>query len=142
MSATLEGVTTWWVEVDQARIDTFAACTDDDQWIHVDVERAQRESPFGGTIAHGYLTLSLLAPMVAESGLLPADARATLNYGLDRVRFITPVKAGARLRGQLVVASVEPLEGNRTLLRIGCTLEIEGERKPALVAEVLCMVVR
>ena len=83
-----------WVVVDQARIDAFAACTGDRQWIHVDEERAKRESPFGGTIAHGYLTLSLLAALAIEIGLIPEDASAGLNYGLDKVRFMTPVKAG------------------------------------------------
>ena len=76
----------------------FAACTGDRQWIHVDVERAKRESPFGGPIAHGYLTLSLVAAMVMELGVIPPDAATGLNYGLDKVRFIAPVKAGARVR--------------------------------------------
>ena len=141
MSAVLETVTTDWVVMGQERIDLFAACTGDDQWIHVDVERARRESPFGGTIAHGYLTLSLLAPMIAQAGLVPAGARAALNYGLDRVRFVTPVRAGARVRGQLAIASAEPQEDGRTLLKVKCTLEIEGEPRPALVAEALCLVV-
>lgn len=130
-----------WVLMDQARIDAFAACTGDDQWIHLDVERARRESPFGGTIAHGYLTLSLVAPMVAQVGLVPRDARAALNYGLDKVRFVTPVKAGARVRGRLAIASAQPQDGGRNLIKVKCTLEIEGEDRPALVAEVLCMLV-
>src|ERR1700692_3435390 len=92
-----------WVTIDQARIDAFAQCTGDNQWIHVDVERAARESPFGGTIAHGYLTLSLLASPAMEVGLIPADASAGLNYGLDKVRFITPVRAGARVRSRIVL---------------------------------------
>src|SRR5271154_1410311 len=83
-----------WVVVDQARINAFAECTGDKQWIHVDEERAKRESPFGATIAHGYLTLSLLAALAIEIGLIPEDASAGLNYGLDKVRFMTPVKAG------------------------------------------------
>ena len=87
-----------WVAVDQDRIDRFAACTGDRQWIHVDVERARRESPFGGPIAHGYLSLSLVAAMVMELGVIPPDAATGLNYGLDKVRFIAPVKAGARVR--------------------------------------------
>jgi acyl dehydratase len=85
-----------WITVDQNRIDQFAACTGDRQWIHVDVERARRESPFGGPIAHGYLTLSLVAAMVMEIGVIPPDAATGLNYGLDKARFIAPVKAGAR----------------------------------------------
>src|SRR4029450_3791895 len=87
-----------WVAVDQDRIDAFAACTGDRQWIHVDVERARRESPFGGPIAHGYLTLSLVAAMVMELGIIPPDASTGLNYGLDKVRLILPVRAGARVR--------------------------------------------
>src|ERR1700757_163962 len=87
-----------WVVVDQARIGAFAECTGDRQWIHVDVERAKRESPFGGPIAHGYLTLSLVAATVMEIGIIPPDAATGLNYGVDKVRFIAPVKAGARGR--------------------------------------------
>jgi acyl dehydratase len=96
-----------WVTVDQARIDAFAKCTGDKQWIHVDLERAARESPFGGTIAHGYLTLSLLASLAMEVGLIPADASAGLNYGLDKVRFITPVRAGARVRSRIVLLETD-----------------------------------
>src|ERR1700745_949638 len=87
-----------WVELDQDRIDAFAACTGDRQWIHIDVARARRDSPFGGPIAHGYLTLSLVAAMIMELGIIPPDAATGLNYGLDRVRFIAPVKAGAGVR--------------------------------------------
>jgi acyl dehydratase len=133
--------TSGWIEVGQDRIDNFAACTGDEQWIHVDVERAQRESPFGATIAHGYLTLSLIAPMVAEVGLVPRDAKAALNYGLDKVRFIAPVKAGARVRGRLAIASAEPQSDGKVLLKARCTLDIEGEAKPALIAEILCLLV-
>ena len=130
-----------WVAVDQDRIDQFAACTGDRQWIHVDVERATRESPFGGPIAHGYLTLSLVAATVMELGVIPEDAATGLNYGLDKVRFIAPVKAGARVRMRVSLVSAEPQNGGRVLLKLQCTLEIEGEAKPALVAEVLCMLI-
>jgi acyl dehydratase len=130
-----------WVTVDQDRIDAFAACTGDRQWIHVDVDRARRESPFGGPIAHGYLTLSLLAAMVMELGIIPPDAATGLNYGLDKVRFIAPVKAGARVRTRASLVAVEPQRGGRVLLRLNCTLEIEGEAKPALVAELLCLLI-
>jgi acyl dehydratase len=130
-----------WVTVDQDRINRFAACTGDRQWIHVDVERAKRESPFGGPIAHGYLTLSLVAAMVMELGVIPPDAATGLNYGLDKVRFIAPVKAGARVRTRADLLSAEPQSGGRMLLKLQCTLEIEGEAKPALVAEVLCMLI-
>src|SRR5262245_47941339 len=130
-----------WVAVDQERIDRFAACTGDRQWIHVDVERARRESPFGGPIAHGYLTLALLAAMVMELGVIPPDAATGLNYGLEKVRFIAPVKTNARVRMRAALTSVEPQNGGRMLLKVQSTLEIEGEAKPALVAEMLCMLI-
>ena len=130
-----------WVSVDQARIDAFAACTGDRQWIHVDVERAKRESPFGGTIAHGYLTLSLLAALAIEIGLIPPDASAGLNYGLDKVRFMTPVKAGARVRSRVTLMSAEKKEGGRIIIKTMNELQIEGEEKPALIAESLAMLV-
>ncbi|TDG04940.1 MaoC family dehydratase [Paraburkholderia guartelaensis] len=130
-----------WVVVDQARIDAFAHCTGDRQWIHVDVERARRESPFGGTIAHGYLTLSLLAALAMEIGLIPEDASAGLNYGLDKVRFMTPVKAGARVRNRVSLVSAEKKGGGRIIIKTMNELQIEGEDKPALVAETLAMLV-
>jgi acyl dehydratase len=130
-----------WVTVDQDRIDHFADCTGDRQWIHVDVDRAARESPFGGPIAHGYLTLSLLAAMVMELGIIPADAATGLNYGLDKVRFVAPVKAGARVRTRATLVAAEPQTAGRVLLKLRCTLEIDGEAKPALVAEILCMLI-
>ena len=130
-----------WVALDQDRIDAFAACTGDRQWIHVDVERARRESPFGGPIAHGYLTLSLVAAMIMELGVIPSDAATGLNYGLDKVRFIAPVKAGSRVRARAKLRAAEPQGDVRTLLRVDCTLEVEGETKPALVAELLCLLI-
>jgi acyl dehydratase len=130
-----------WVTIDQARIDTFAQCTGDNQWIHVDVERAARESPFGGTIAHGYLTLSLLASLAMEVGLIPAGASAGLNYGLDKVRFITPVRAGARVRSRIVLIEVERKGGGRVIVKTSNELQIEGEDKPALIAETLALLV-
>ncbi|SAL06613.1 MaoC-like dehydratase [Caballeronia arationis] len=130
-----------WVIVDQARIDAFAECTGDKQWIHVDVERATRESPYGGTIAHGYLTLSLLATLAIEVGLIPADARAGLNYGLDKVRFMAPVKAGARVRSRVVLLEVEEKQGGRIIVKTANELQVEGEDKPALVAETLAMLI-
>jgi len=129
-----------WVIVDQARIDAFAQCTGDTQWIHLNEERAKRESPFGGTIAHGYLTLSLLAALAIEVGVVPADASAALNYGIDKVRFMTPVKSGARVRSRVVLTSVERKGGGRILLKTGNELQIEGEDKPALIAETLVMI--
>ena len=130
-----------WVTIDQARIDAFAQCTGDKQWIHVDVERAASESPFGGTIAHGYLTLSLLASMAMEVGLIPADASAGLNYGLDKVRFITPVRAGARVRSRIVLLEVERKDKGRVILKTSNELQIEGADKPALMAETLALLV-
>ena len=130
-----------WIIVDQERIDAFAACTGDRQWIHVDVVRAKRESPFGGPIAHGYLILSLVAAMVMELGVVPPDAASALNYGLDKVRFITPVKAGARVRMRAKLASAEPQNGGRLLLKLQSTVEIEGAAKPAVVADLLCMLI-
>src|ERR1700757_5074402 len=110
-----------WVTVGQDRIDQFAACTGDRQWIHVDVERARRESPFGGQVAHGYLSLSLVAAMVMELGVIPPDAAGALNYGLDKVRFIAPVKAGSRVRMRARLAGAEAQSGGRILLKLNST---------------------
>ena len=128
-----------WITVDQQRINEFAACTGDKQWIHVDVERARRESPFGTTIAHGYLTLSLLPVMQQSVGTLPVGVTAALNYGADRVRFITPVKAGARIRDHITLVAAEDKGGGRVLLTARHTVEIEGEEKPARVADTLAL---
>jgi acyl dehydratase len=130
-----------WLTVDQHRIDEFADCTGDRQWIHVDVERARRESPYGGTIAHGYLTLSLAASLAIEAGVIPADAAAALNYGLDKVRFIAPVRSGARVRNRVVLLAAEDKGRNRVLVTLQNTIEIEGEDKPALIAESLALLV-
>jgi acyl dehydratase len=129
------------VTVSQERIHEFAHCTGDQQWIHVDVERAHRESPFGGPVAHGYLTLALLADLSMDVGVVPKDALAAFNYGLDKVRFMTPVKAGARVRARITLAEATPKEGGRQLVKLVNTIEIEGEAKPALVAETLAMLV-
>ncbi len=128
-----------WLTVDQERINEFADCTGDHQWIHINVERAQRESPLGSTIAHGYLTLALLAAMQMELGIAPEGVSQTINYGLDRVRFIAPVKAGARIRTRVVLVAVEPQGEGRLLLKTQNTVEIEGETKPALIAETLAL---
>ncbi|CAM5786078.1 MaoC family dehydratase [Ottowia pentelensis] len=131
-----------WVRVDQPRIDQFAECTGDHQWIHVDPKRASAESPYGGTIAHGFLTLSMVATMAMEVGIVPADARAGLNYGMDKLRFMAPVKAGARVRCRVELMSAEDKGGGNTLIKTRNTLEIEGEGKPALVAEMLAMLIQ
>jgi acyl dehydratase len=130
-----------WMTVDQSKIDQFADCTGDRQWIHVDVDRAKRESPFRGPIAHGYLTLSLIAPLAMEIGVVPADAAAGLNYGLDKVRFLAPVKAGARVRLRVVLVGVEPKEAGQLVVKTRNTLEIDGSDKPALIAETLALLI-
>ena len=114
-----------WLTVDQERINEFADCTDDQQWIHVDVERTKRESPLGSTIAHGYLTLSLLVTMLNGLNVVPEGVSHVLNYGLDRVRFIAPVKAGARIRDRVVLMAVEAQGKGRLLLTFQNTVEIE-----------------
>jgi acyl dehydratase len=122
-----------WVEVDQARIDTFAKAIDDFQWIHVDPERA-KGSPFGGAIAHGFLTLSLLSHL-SERTFSFSDRRMGVNYGLNRVRFTSPVPAGARVRARFTLAKFEPVEADGVQVTWNVTVEIEGKEKPALVAE-------
>lgn len=133
------GVSSWHA-IDQDRINAFAECTGDHQWIHVDVDRASRESPFGGTIAHGYLTLSMLAPLQEEIGVIPDGTRQAINFGLDKLRFLTPVKAGARIRMRVTLLSVEDRGKGRLLLRTANTFDIEGAEKPALTAESLALV--
>ena len=128
-----------WVTMDQQRIDQFADCTEDHQWIHSDVERAKRDSPLGATIAHGYLTLAMLAPSTFEVVIKPAGIGQALNYGLDRVRFIAPVKAGSRVRNRIKLLAAEARGEGRMLLTTENTIEIEGETKPALIAIALVM---
>ncbi|WP_308114943.1 MaoC family dehydratase [Rhodococcus opacus] len=126
--------TSSWIEVPQNRINTFAEATDDRQWIHVDPERAKAESPFGGTIAHGYLTLSLIAPMWDE--VLKVDsATMAVNYGLNRVRFTNPVPAGSRVRLNATLKKVEELPKSGLHLTIDANIELEGADRPAVVAE-------
>jgi acyl dehydratase len=123
-----------WVEMPQARIDLFAKATEDFQWIHVDREKA-KASPFGSTIAHGFLTLSML-PKLTESTFEFSDRKMGVNYGLNRVRFTAPVPAGARIRGRFRLAKYEPLEGGvQTTWQV--TVEREGGDKPAMVAETI-----
>ncbi len=128
-----------WVTIDQERVNQFADCTGDHQWIHVDVERAKRESPFGAPVAHGYLTLSMLASEEMGVNSVPPGVPQVINYGLDRVRFMTPVKVGSRIRNRVVLMSVEQQSKGRTLLKTQNTVEIEGEKKPAMVAESLML---
>ena len=121
-----------WVRVDQQRINLFADATGDHQWIHVDPERAAA-GPFGSTVAHGFLTLSLL-PELAEKALLVEDVKMGVNYGLNKVRFPSPVPAGSRLRGQIRLLSYEPIDGGAQLV-MQVTIEREGSAKPVCVAE-------
>jgi len=130
-----------WVRLDQERIDEFADCTGDRQWIHVDAERAARESPFGGTIAHGYLTLSTVGPAQLDVWIAPAGIGTALHYGLDKVRFLAPVPAGSRVRTRVKLVAAESKGGGRTLVTTENTVEIEGQDKPALIAIALSMVV-
>ena len=128
-----------WIAVDQKRIDEFAHCTEDHQWIHVDVDRAAKESPFGGTVAHGFLTLALLAPTAFEILLSRVQVKQAVNYGLEKVRFLAPLRAGKRVRNHVKVAAVEDKGSGRVLLTTENTIEIEGEDKPALIAFALVM---
>lgn len=126
---------TSWIEIPQERIDTFARATDDPQWIHVDPARAAH-GPFGTTIAHGFLTLSLCVPMMYE--LLPPPDGALVNYGVDRVRFPAPVPSGARVRGRFTVRSVEVVpSGGRA--KLDATVECDGLDKPVCVAELIVL---
>ncbi len=124
--------TTDWVEIDQDRVNQFADATGDHQWIHVDVERA-KEGPFGGTIAHGYLTLSLV-PWLGSQVFTLDTPGAKLNYGVNKVRFPNPVRVGSRIRATVKINGVSDVSAGKQLT-VGYTVEIEGEEKPACVAE-------
>jgi acyl dehydratase len=127
-----------WITVDQDRIDAFARITEDEQFIHVDPEAA-RATPFGGTIAHGFLTLSLASAMSYDAVKPLEDVVMGVNYGFDKLRFLAPVPAGARIRGRFKLLSAEDRGGGRWLLKHELTVEIEGADKPALIAEWLGM---
>jgi acyl dehydratase len=122
-----------WVEISQERIDTFAKAIEDFQWIHVDRERA-KGSPFGGTIAHGFLSLSLLSHL-SEQTFSFSDRKMGVNYGLNRVRFTSPVPSGSRVRARFTLANYEPIDGNGVQVTWNVVIEIDGKDKPALVAE-------
>ena len=128
-----------WVAVDQAMIDRFAEATGDHQWIHVDVERAKREMPGGRTIAHGYLTLSLLPRLNANIYSIRSRKRG-VNYGSNKVRFTAPVPSGSRVRGHLTLKAIEPMGNGCSRLVTEATVEVEGSGRPALVAETLSLV--
>lgn len=127
-----------WLQIDQARIDAFADVTLDHQFIHVDPQKAAR-GPFGTTIAHGFLTLSLLSYLTDDCGLLPEGTVMGVNYGFDRLRFLQPVKVDQRVRARVTPDSVTEKAAGRYLLKSTITVDIEGEEKPALVAEWLTL---
>jgi acyl dehydratase len=122
-----------WITIGQERIDAFADATEDRQFIHID-PAAAAQTPFGGTIAHGFLTLSLLSRMAAEAMLIPEGVKMAVNYGLDRVRFLAPVRSGKRVRGRFALDAIEEKAPGQVLLRHTVTVEIDGEEKPALTA--------
>jgi acyl dehydratase len=128
-----------WIAVDQERIDSFAEATEDRQFIHVD-PAAAAATPFGSTIAHGFLTLSLLSRMGAEAMLVPDGLNMGLNYGLEHVRFVAPVRSGKRVRGRFTLDSLDEKAPGRVLMRHRVSVEIEGEEKPALTALWLTMI--
>ena len=123
-----------WLTIDQGRIDAFAEATEDRQFIHVDPDAAAR-TPFGGTVAHGFLSLAMLSRMGAEAMLIPDGLTMAVNYGLDRVRFVAPVRSGQRIRGRFVLDSIAEKAPGQLLVRHGVTVEIEGVDKPALTAQ-------
>ena len=129
-----------WMTVGQDRIDAFAGCTDDRQWIHVDPERA-RQSPLGGTVAHGFLLLSLIPRFILDHPIFRMRSRMIVNYGLNRVRFISPVRSGARIRNRATLSALTRKGFRRILLTFANTIEIEGESKPAATAELLALII-
>lgn len=128
-----------WIEVTQAMVDAFAATTFDSYFIHTDPARAKAETPFGGTIAHGFLTLSLLSRMSYDVTPVPAGSTGTLNFGFDRVRFIAPVRTGQRVRGRFTLAEARLRSPREALTRYAVSVEIEGAAKPALAADWLIL---
>ncbi len=124
-----------WVTITQERVDLFADATDDHQWIHVDPERAQRESPFGAPIAHGYLTLSLL-PMLVPQIIDAQGFRMGVNYGAEKIRFPAAVPVGGRVRASATLDEATPFEGG-VQMNLKVTIEVEGQEKPAMVASIL-----
>jgi acyl dehydratase len=123
-----------WLEIDQARIDAFAEITEDPQFIHIDPEAAAK-TPFGGTVAHGFLTLSLLSRMAADAMPRPDGVKMGVNYGFEKVRFMAPVRSGKRVRGRFVLVRLEEKRPGQWQFVHNVTVEIEGEEKPALVAD-------
>lgn len=133
--------TSSWQHVTQEAVNEFANATGDHQWIHVDVERAKKESPFGAPVAHGYLTLSMLSAMAMEIGVMPKGTAAALNYGLDKVRFLAPVPVGAKLRLHSKLTGFDRKKNGQFLMKTENTMEIKGTKRPALIAESLAILV-
>lgn len=133
--------TSAWRDVTQKMIDGFAEATDDHQWIHTDPQRAAAETPYGGTIAHGFLTLSLLSTLAFEALPELTDVRMGVNYGFEEVRFLAPVKSGARVRAVFVLAKADIRPSGRIVFTYDVTLEIEGSTKPALTARWMTIVI-
>jgi acyl dehydratase len=129
-----------WFEVTQERINKFADATNDHQFIHVDPEMA-KNTPWGTTIAHGFLTLSLLPYLSADNGIIPENIQMAVNYGTDKVRFLEAVPVDSKIRGRFVLSDVQEKAGNRWLLKSDVTIEIEGKEKPAAIAETLALFV-
>ncbi len=127
-----------WLQIDQDRVNQFAECTGDHQWIHVDQEAA-KQGPFGGTIAHGFLTISLISYLASQDGFVPDGAIMAVNYGLNKVRLLNPVLVGSKIRDRMTLTDVTEKSGNRVLITVTHTIEIEGVEKPACVAEQLTM---
>jgi acyl dehydratase len=129
-----------WLEITQERVNQFAEATNDFQFIHVDAERAA-ETPFGGTVAHGFLSLSLLSYLNEQSAIMPEGLLMGINYGSDKVRYLMPVRVGKRIRSRQTVLAVEEKNPGQWLIKTACTVDIEGEETPALVAEILSMMI-
>lgn len=128
-----------WMEISQERIDAFAECTEDRQWIHIDPEKA-KHGPYGITIAHGFLILSLLVHLASQIELFQKGIKMVTNVGLDRVRFLTPVKRGSRIRNRVILKEASDKGKGKILVTLENAIEIEGETKPALVADVLALI--
>lgn len=128
-----------WIEIDQSRIDVFADNTEDPQFIHIDPERAAKETPFGGTIAHGFLSLSMLSRMAMDVGFVLEGITMGINYGFEKIRFLQPVRAGKKIRGHFTLEKATERNPGQWMLQYNVTVEIEGEDKPALIAQWLTM---
>ncbi len=129
-----------WFTIDQTRINDFGNCTNDHQWIHLDPKRCENESPYKTTIAHGFLSLSLLSPIHLDASYMPPETKQVINYGLDQIRFISPVKSGNRVRGHIELLEVTPRGRTRYFIKTLNTIEIEGEQKPALTAQLITLI--